>query len=342
MSKRPARKVKHAAAPTVRVLFTCAGRRVELVRAFQRAAEKLGLSLTTHGADVTQLAPAMHCVDRAHIVPPIASADYVPRLLDLVKRRRIDLLVPLLDAELTPIADAREEFRSRGCVALISSPQVVRACRDKLLTFHTLRDGGIDTPETWTWSKAIERAEHHFPYYLKPRSGSAAMGNYIVANVDELRTFGLRVRDAIVQEYVEGWEHTIDVYTGLDGVPRCAVPRKRLEVRTGEVSKGVVVKDPRIMAVGIRVAEMLGACRGVITVQCMVTPAGRIRVIEVNPRFGGGVPLSIHVGADFPRWILQEWLGRRPRIRPDGFRDDVAMLRFDDSVFVPRASRLLE
>ena len=95
------------------------------------------------------------------------------------------------------------------------------------------------------------------------------------------------------------------------------------------------------MKVGGQVAHMLGECRGVITVQCIVTPKGRIRVIEINPRFGGGVPLSIYAGADFPRWILMQVLGRTPRINPTGFRDDVAMLRFDDSVFVRDASTLL-
>jgi len=167
------------------------------------------------------------------------------------------------------------------------------------------------------------------------------MGNYIVRNLDELRTFGRRVKEAIVQEFVKGVEHTMDVYTGFDGVPRCAVPRRRLEVRTGEVSKGLVVKNPAIMQVGLQVAEALGGCRGVVTVQCMVTPRGRIRVIEINPRFGGGAPLAIRAGADFPRWILSELLGKRPRINPTGFRDDLAMLRYDESVFVPNASRYL-
>lgn len=166
------------------------------------------------------------------------------------------------------------------------------------------------------------------------------MGNYVINNADELRTFGRRVPDAIVQEFVKGTEHTLDVYTGFDGTPRCVVPRKRLEVRTGEVSKGVIVKDARIMATGARVAEVLGGCRGVVTVQCMVTPRGRIRVIEINPRLGGDVPLAIHAGADFPKWILMELLGKRPRINPSGFRDDIAMLRHDDSVFVPNASGL--
>jgi carbamoyl-phosphate synthase large subunit len=324
----------------MRVLFTCIGRRVELVRAFQRAGERLKLRLHLHGADSTWLAPAMHCVHRGHLVPSIRSGRYIEGLLEVVRAERIDLLIPLIDTELPALADAVPDFENLGCRVVISSPSVINTCQDKLETFAALQAAGIDTPQTWPWKEANARKRHSFPYFLKPRRGSASMGNYVVRNRDELSTFGQRVPEAIVQEFVSGAEHTLDVYTGFDGKPRCVVPRKRLEVRTGEVSKGLIVKDPAIMQVGSDVAEMLGECRGVITVQCMVTPAGQIRVIEVNPRFGGGVPLSIHAGADFPRWILMECLGRRPRITPDSFRDDIAMLRFDDSVFVPQASSL--
>jgi carbamoyl-phosphate synthase large subunit len=283
----------------------------------------------------------MHRVDKPHVLPPISSDNYVDTLVRLVRRSKIDLLIPLIDLELPLMAAASDRLTRAGCCPLISSQDVIRVCRDKVATFEALQASGIDTPATWLWRDALKRKRHKFPYFLKPRAGSAAMGNYVVRNRSELEVFGKRVRDPIVQEYVDGDEHTLDVYTGFDGKPRCVVPRKRLEVRSGEVSKGLIVKDPAIMAVGRRVAEMLGDCRGVITVQCIVTKDQRIRVIEVNPRFGGGVPLAIHAGADFPKWILSELVGKKPRINPTGFRDDVAMLRFDDSVFLRNASKLM-
>lgn len=325
---------------SLRMLFTCVGRRVELLSAFGRSAAGLGIRLEVHGADASQLSPAIHRVDKAHVLPPVSARNYLKALLELVRRARIDLIIPLIDLELPLVAAAVDRFADLGCCALISSESVVQICRDKIETYRALRAGGIDTPATWTWDGARKRKRHRFPYFLKPRTGSAAMGNYVVRNRDELVTFGKRLSDPIVQEYVEGAEHTLDVYTGFDGRPRCVVPRKRLEVRSGEVSKALIVKDEGVMAVGYRVAEMLGECRGVITVQCIVTPDRRIRVIEINPRFGGGVPLAIHGGADFPKWILSELLGRKPRINPTGFRDGIAMLRFDESVFVRRASRL--
>ncbi len=334
-------KKRSTSPPKIRVLFSCVGRRVELIRAFRRAAESLGVRLEVHGADSSRLAPAGHHVDKCHTIPPI-SKRHTSHLLTIVTRAKIDLLVPLIDSELQLVADAAETFRSVGCTALISSPQVVRVCRDKLATFKMLTTAKIDTPQTWSLEETLARKRHRFPYFLKPRAGSAAMGNFKINHLDELQVFGRQVPDAIVQEFVAGVEHTLDVYTGLDGKPRCAVPRRRIEVRSGEVSKALIVKDPKIMEIGMRVATALGDCRGVITVQCIVTPRGRIRVIEINPRFGGGVPLAIHAGADFPKWILSDLLGKTPRINPTGFRDDVAMLRFDDSVFLPRASRLMD
>jgi len=323
------------------MLLTCIGRRVELLRAFRLAGKSLGIRLDVHGADATPLSPAIQLVDHPHIVPAIDSGRYIDALADIVQREKIELLIPLIDSELPAIASAMERFSAFGCRALISPESVVQVCRDKLLTYRKLTEAGIDTPATWPWVAAVEQRRHRFPYFLKPRSGSAAMGNHVVRSVDELRAFGGRVKDAIVQEFVKGTEYTLDVYVDFEGQVRCVVPRKRLEVRTGEVSKGLIVKDPAIMAVGRHVADALGECRGIITVQCMVTPQGRIRVIEINPRFGGGAPLSIHAGADFPKWILQELLGQKPRINPTGFRDDVAMLRYDESVFVQKASREL-
>jgi len=80
--------------------------------------------------------------------------------------------------------------------------------------------------------------------------------------------------------------------------------------------------------------EALGDCQGMITVQCFLTPDNRIVFIEINPRFGGGVPLSIRAGADSPRWLLEMLMGRVPVITMDGWTSGLMMLRYDEGVFV--------
>lgn len=324
---------------TWRVLFSCVGRRVALIESFRRAGEALGMDLVVHGTDATGFSPALQRVDHAHRVAPIAEGRYIDELCGIVKRRKIDLLIPLIDSELSLLASAVDRLAELGCTALVSSPEVIDTCGDKIAWYERLREAGIETPRTWSLAEALARKRHKFPLFMKPRFGSAAKDNFIVRNRRELEVFGACVKEPVVQELIEGPEYTLDVYTGFDGRPRCVVPRRRLEVRAGEVTKALVVKDRAIMAVGRQVVEMLGSCRGVVTVQCIDGGAGRIRVIEVNPRFGGGVPLAIHAGADFPKWILTELAGDRPHINPNAFADDVAMLRYDESVFVRHASR---
>ena len=134
----------------VRILFTCAGRRVELISAFQRGARSLGLRPEIHVADAETHFAAACIADRAHRVPPTRSADYIGALLDIVRRRKIDMLIPLIDTDLVKLANAREEFVRLSCAAMISSPRVVRTCRDKLSTYQFMTRHGIDTPATWT------------------------------------------------------------------------------------------------------------------------------------------------------------------------------------------------
>jgi carbamoyl-phosphate synthase large subunit len=88
------------------------------------------------------------------------------------------------------------------------------------------------------------------------------------------------------------------------------------------------------MSEAASLVEVLKAGPGVITLQLFLTGDGKIKFIEINPRFGGGAPLSIRAGADFPKWILQELTGRKPNIRLDGFRDNLLMLRYDSEVWL--------
>ena len=317
----------------VRILISSVGRRVELVQAFRRAAQRLRVPVKLYGTDVTMLAPAMHHVDEPVLVPPIHRRDFVDALFAAVTEHRVGLLVPTIDTELPKLAAARERLRDAGCTVLVPDRQVVRVCRDKLATHRLLTRHGIDAPQTWSPDQLPSIRSMSFPCFLKGRFGSAGKAAMRIDDAESLRFHLARGRRLIVQEYLRGDEYTQDVYCGLDGRVRCVVSRQRLEIRSGEVQKARVVNDPRLIDVSRRVVEVLGDCVGVITVQCIIGPRGRVSVLEVNPRFGGGVPLAIHAGADFPRWLLAELLGRTVRAGQACVRDGVYMLRYDQSVF---------
>ena len=313
------------------VLFTSVGRRVALLQEFRRAAAELGISLRIHAVDCQPLAPGFQAADRGRIVPAIDSGGYVDALVDYCRTNGVDAVVPLIDTELAVIAAGAERLTRAGARAVVSTPEVIRVTSDKLRTHDFLVEHGFLTPHILDEQ---ELRSPTLPVFMKPRHGSAAVRTQKVETAADLEYLRRAWPEDIVQEFVAGDEYTVDVFTDFDGAPLCAVPRRRHEVRGGEVSKSQAVRHERIVAESFRLVRELGGCRGMITIQCFLTADDRIVFIEVNPRFGGGVPLSIRAGADSPRWLLELLLGDRPDAGSRQWTDGLYMLRYDDAFFV--------
>jgi len=316
------------------IVFTCIGRRVSLLESFRRAAKQLKVNASFFGTDTTKLSPALQLCDEAFLVRPTTHPGYIRQLLSIVKNNRVKLLVPTVDLDLKLLAQNRPKFASLGCQVLVSAPQVIDICQDKRKTYRFLIKNGFDTPLTMSVRSALSKGKLNWPCFLKPWDGYAGRGNAVVNNRRELSFFAKRIPNVIYQQFIEGTEYTCDVYIDFDLKVRCVVPRKRIEVRTGEVSKAQIIKNTRIMSEAVSLAEKLGAGPGVITLQLFLTSSGDIKFVEINPRFGGGAPLSIKAGANFPKWILNELSGKKQNIRFDGFKDNLIMLRYDSEVWI--------
>lgn len=315
------------------ILFTCVGRRVSLVNSFRKAAKQLKIKAALLGTDITKNSPALQLCDQQFLVKPTTHPDYIKQLLPIVKKHKVKLLIPTVDLDLKLLAENKQKFKAIGCQVLISAPEVVDICQDKRQTCRFLIKNGFDTPVTMSIQTALGK-KLNWPCFLKPWDGHASRGTAKVKNRKELLFYPKRIPNAICQEFIDGTEYTCDVYVDFEMNVRCIVPRKRIEVRAGEVSKAQVVKNLHIMSEAKRLVESLGAGPGVITLQLFLTRDNNIKFIEINPRFGGGVPLSIKAGANFPKWILQELLGQKLNIRFGGFKDKLIMLRYDAEVWL--------
>lgn len=315
------------------VLLTSIGRRVALARAFKRELAAVAPTGQVLGADVTRLSAGFQDVDRGFLVPRCTDADYIPRLLHLVEREGVKLIIPLIDTELPILARCRDEFLRHGCHVIVSDLEVIQITRDKARSAQHFRKLGFDAPRVFGADELRDPESLPYPVFLKPADGSSSIGALRVDGPRELEYQLARCDSPVVQSNEQGEEFTIDVFCDLAGRVRCVVPRKRLEVRAGEVSKGVTVKDRAMMDAAARLVAALGGCMGCITLQCFRTPEGRFVFFEANCRFGGGYPLSYQAGANFPGWILRMVGGEE--IAPfDAWKDGLLMLRYDDAVFV--------
>lgn len=317
----------------VNILFTSVGRRASLVKSFKESLNKLNYDGAIVTTDMNHLASASFLGDFHELVPKCTDPSYINNLKEICLKHQISLLIPLIDSELEIIAKHKVAFEKIGVLCLISSEETCRLSFDKRDTYDFFKRIGVNTPELVSINEVLNDPNASYPYLLKPAAGSRSIGVTKIYNEKELRFFKEYIKDAILQPFITGEEYTMDIFVDFNNKVRCVVPRLRMETRGGEISKGMTVKNNTLMEAGKYVVESLpGAC-GCITVQCFLTEKNEVVFIEINPRFGGGVPLSIAAGADFPTWSILMPMNKQIPDFFNDWEDGKVMLRYDDAVY---------
>lgn len=322
---------------TCNILVSSAGRRVVLIRLFQQALRELGIRGSVYATDLSSTAAGFHAAEAGFYAPLFSSDDYIPEMLKLCREQHIRLLVPTVDTELGLYAEHKQAFEEIGTSVAISSSETIDIGGDKNHTHSWLVENKFPTLRQGTIQEVLDRPEDWpLPLLAKPRTGSSSIGVTRIHHLSDLH-FAEQHGEMIVQTFATGKEYTVDVFVDREGKARCSVPRLRIETRSGEVSKGLTVRNRDIQSLAERICEALPGAYGVFNVQMFVNETtGQTPVIEFNPRFGGGYPLTHQAGAHFTHWLVEDTMGMPTSVVPDRWQDGLAMLRFDDAVFVDR------
>lgn len=322
---------------TINVLFTSVGRRVELVRVFKDAYRSLGLDGNIIGTDIDNLAPALHQVDRQYMVPRTDSPDFANTIIKICQKEEVDLVFPLTDYDIPVLAKHKREIKAAGATPVVLEPEQAAITGDKLLTNRFFEDMGVLTGRCWE-SSQVMAGRVGYPLFLKPRQGSASKHTHRISNAEELAFYLPRVPNPILQEFLPGIEITSDVICSLGGKALAVVSRQRIEVRWGEVQKGVTVHHAEVVEGCLAVARGLKAV-GPITIQCIMVN-NRPYFTEINARYGGGCPLGVAAGVNSPLWLLAEAAGIAVDIPPMGtYQKGLYLSRYDSSLFLDEKDR---
>lgn len=316
----------------INVLILSAGRRVELVNCFKAARDRLNINGKVFAADISTTAPALYFADGHFIIPRISADGYIEAIIKVCNKNDIDLIVPTIDTELEKLSENREKIeKSTKARVLVSDFEAVATCCDKFKTAEFFEENGFGYPRV-IGQKDVESGNYKFPLFIKPLNGSSSINAFKVNNQKELEFFSEYVKEPILQEYVSGKEYTVDCFSDFDKNPITIVPRLRIATRSGEVLKGKIEKNAHIIADVKRLVNDFGFI-GQVTVQCFLCDDGSIKYIEINPRFGGGAPMSIMAGADSCENLYRLLLGEKLTYNED-YEDNILISRFDGSVRV--------
>jgi len=318
---------------SLNVLITAGSRRVPLVRAFQRALAGTGGG-SVIVTDVNALSPTVYVADRAHAAPLSTDPAYLDVIAGICRAERVGLVVPTIDDELTLFAEREASFAAAGVRVAVSPPETTATCNDKYATCRALARQGVPAVETYLPTQLP--ADPVFPLFIKPRVGRGGVAAYPVHTPRELEFFLDYVPDPVVQTYLHGPEFTIDMLCDFAGQPLSIVPRERVVIRAGVVDRGRTVRHPRLIDLAWSCARAMRFA-GAVNIQCRLVE-GEPVVFEINPRFSGGIPLTIAAGADFPRMLVELARGWRVASAIGRFRDGLWMSSYETSVFVEAGS----
>lgn len=248
--------------------------------------------------DSSYLSAGFFMSDFNEVIPEADDRSFLQRLLEIIKMHRVQVLMPTSGFDIYPYSEHRKQLLERGVVAIVSDRKSLEICRDKMQTYRYLRHDFL-LPATTDEPNGIQQ----FPIIAKPRFGKGSRGVMRIDNESDLKYVSSRPDELIYQEFLPGTEYTIDVLSDLNEKPLIAVPRIRIQTKAGISTKGKIVRDPKLEDICMKIARRI-KIRGPCCIQMKESSDGTLKLVEVNPRMGGGTIFATLAGVNFPALLL--------------------------------------
>lgn len=294
-----------------------------------------------HAADCDPLATGLHLVDseRRLVLPKGKDPSFVGALIAEATGRGVDVVIPTVDEELLPVAQAVAEFEARGVKVMASGQRSLATCLDKQAL---LAAAGADVacPRSEPFDEAFDSSGWEFPVVMKPRTGRGGAGVELITDCGGLEAIG-RDAELLVQEHLPGEEYSVDVLVDSRGRTVACVPRVRIRVDSGVATVTRTFRDPDLQSAADRAAQAAGL-RGVANVQFRRDADGIAKLLEINPRFPGTLAVTIASGVNLPALALSDCLGDELPADAGEFTETGMVRMLSDTVVAAEEIGLLE
>lgn len=296
-----------------KILFICGGRRVSLLERFYNC--------TIYNTDIDELAPTKLVSHEYFPTPSFKNrVEFVACINEFCEKYFVDAIIPLYDDAIDICCDAKLSAKWFGPDR--KTNDLFFSKRETIKFFNSL--GLLSPQEAFDYSgdKIVGR----------DLNGCGSKGLHFVNSKEEFQASNVLYKNSIYTNYIKGIEYTIDCYKDANAQIIGVIPRIRLKVRSGEVLISKTIKHEKIIEQATLIMKninVLGPC----TLQCIEDDSGDLWWIEGNPRFGGGVILSMEAGADYTKCVINDIYGLKndPIIH---WQENLIMTRADREFFI--------
>lgn len=292
------------------------------------------------GADMNHDDTILQMVDQYYQVPRGDDPNYAKAILDICVKEHVDVIIPIMSAELITLAENEEMFRNAGVTLSISNLESLKIANNKLALFEYMKANDIPVPKFWQVNSVedVDPAIEHIgvPVVFKTNEGSGSRGMRIIdpskSRFDilfhekptsayvTLQDFKETLQEGdmppmLAMEYLPGHEYTVDMLCD-NGKVLYNMCRRGLNVQTSIILDGVVEDKPEITNLCAQVAEKL-KLTGNIGFDVKERADGTPVIMECNPRATAGVSEFTASGVNLLYLNIKRCLGEPlPELTP--------------------------
>lgn len=307
----------------VRLLLTCVGGRFSrsTIKALKSCQD---LSIKIVGVDAQETPAAKDEVDSFYTVPMGTAQNYIPEILEICRKEKVDIVIPCSDEEALAVSESKNDFTKKSISCAVDTLSNVFRVQDTLGLLDYLKINNIHTPkyELVCTAQEVEDFARNVGYpekkfVLKPPVGRGARGVWVIdenAAGSGLRDFKERTKQLtwcnyLAMEYLPGDAYDVDVLA-KNGTPLCIVPRKReWENRLSPSSEGCIVQGTSMLQAYVLNITKLMNLNYAYDFDCGTGEDGKPAIYEINPRFSGAVAAGIGAGVNIPCMLVKMMLG---------------------------------
>jgi carbamoyl-phosphate synthase large subunit len=271
----------------------------------------LGHRVVAADADSTAAGGAL--ADVTVTVPHADHPRFIDALLGAAAAYGTDALIGTVAEELPALTAGVDRLTAAGVATWLPDLAAVDLCCDKAAFAERMHSAGVPHPPTATDFR--NAALLPGPWIVKPNSGRGSRGLQLLDDATAVIAAMSADAGLIAQTRLPGREFTADALVARDGTLLTVVPRWRDETKAGISVKGTTFTSEAVTDLAGAALAAVGLT-GPANVQGFVADDGTATVVEINPRFSGGLPLTLAAGAD----VVSAYLA--------GIRDPQAELPF--------------
>lgn len=287
--------------------------------------------LEIYGCDINSQTAGSFYAKKHFTVPSGTDPTYIAALIKLAIKEKIDVILPITDAELLPLSENISKFKQHNILIPVSSPESLETSLNKLKLFDFLRKEKLNSCDFYV-AHSWEEFKKYIkilgfpkkPICFKPTKAWGSRGFRILdpqknmfdllmnekptstyttfENIEQILQSAKHFSELLVMEYLPGREYTVDIFMEK-GKALYVIPRLRVGMKGGITTEGIVEENKEIITLSKKIAEKLtlSYCVGI---QFRYDSSNQPKVLEINPRLQGTTVISYGAGVNLPYYTL--------------------------------------